>query len=247
MSVSEQQWISYTERYRKGEWRSTIFRDMVLSDLSGLTQKNDMLSILDIGCGHGFDGSSDLQRMIAHMAADYIGVEPDPEIALDDTFTQKFRCTFEDAPLEKDSVDIAFAVMVLEHLDKPEAFWEKLNVVLKKGGVFWGFTMDARHIFVFLSVFIEKIGLKNWYLDKLHGRRGDERYENYGVYYRSNSPHQMRPFTTSFSKIDFINFSKIGELDNYIPKKLQWLGRTVDRIIMRLNLPGSVLAVRVEK
>jgi len=48
-------------------------------------------------------------------------------------------------------IDIAFACMVQEHLTTPQLFFDRLCDCLKPGGIFWGFTVDARHPFVAAS------------------------------------------------------------------------------------------------
>ena len=247
MTEQQQQWLPYLLRYSNGEWRAPIFRDMILADVEKLEKRNGKLTLLDIGCGGGFDSDSKIQRSIARAAGHYIGVEPDINIELETIFNSTHRCFFQDAPIGTDSIDIAFAVMVLEHLEDPKVFWEKVYSVIKKGGIFWGFSVDARHYFVFLSLFAEKIGIKDRYLDLLHGRRGDERYENYGVYYRSNTPEQLQKLTAKFTSTVILNFYKVGQVDYYFPKKLRWLGKAFDRIAIRMGWPGSIMAVRVEK
>ena len=71
--------------------------------------------------------------------------------------------------------------MVLEHLADPRTFFEKVHTVLRPQGVFWGFTVDARHPFVTASVVSEKLHVKDLYLNIMFGKRGEGRYENYGV------------------------------------------------------------------
>ncbi len=81
-------WAPDLERYRADEWRYCIFRDMILADARRLRPKP---TILDIGCGAGFDGDVPLQRLIADVAGCDIGVEADPEILLADYFTETNR------------------------------------------------------------------------------------------------------------------------------------------------------------
>lgn len=243
----DQRWLPYLQRYSGGESRSPIFRDLILDDIKKLQQDRDQLSLLDIGCGGGFDGNAELQQSIAQAARQYVGIEPDKAIELGEFFTNTHRCFFGDAPIEQDSVDMAFAVMVIEHFERPQEFWNKVQNVLKAGGVFWGFTVDARHWFVVASVLAEKLKIKDWYLNAIHGKRGEERYENYSVYYRSNTPKQIQRLTTSFSSTAILNFHRVGQMDFYFPAKLRWLGRTIDRLAIGLGLPGSIMAVRVEK
>ncbi len=244
---TDTRWVRYLQRYLAGESRGPIFRDLILDDARELEKHRSPLSLLDIGCGGGFDGNAKLQQSIAQVAGQYIGIEPDEAIDLGDHFTGSHRCFFEDAPIEHESVDIAFAVMVMEHFENPQGFWDKVHDVLKANGVFWGFTVDARHWFVVASLLADKLKIKDWYLNALHGKRGEERYENYSVYYRSNTPKQIRKLTTPFSSTTILNFHRVGQMDFYFPAKLRWLGRTIDRLAIGLGLPGSIMAVRVEK
>lgn len=244
---ADQRWASYVSRYAKGEWRARIFRDMVLADAQVLKDDQASLAILDIGCGGGFDDDKSIQEEISHCAGQYIGIEPDQDIELGKEFTSVCRCTFENADIAPASIDIAFAVMVLEHIQDPALFWDKVHKVLKPGGVFWGFTVDARNWFVGASTVTEKLGIKDRYLDALHGKKGEERYENYGVFYRTNRPSQVRRYADRFSEVTSINLTKVGQLDFYLPRRLKRFGRILDRIAMRVGWPGAILVVRARK
>lgn len=240
-------WADYTRRYAAGEWRAPIFRDLILADVHAMKARGEKPTLLDIGCGGGFDGHAGLQRSLAEAAGRYIGVEPDPDIELSDVFSQAYHCRLEDAPIEDESVDVAFAVMVLEHIEDPATFWNEVHRILRKGGCFWGMTVDARHWFVLMSNLMERLRVKDRYLDGLHGRRGEERYENYGVFYRANTPRQIARSTSNFSNRTLLNFTRVGQLDFYIPGRLRWLGRFMDSVAISAGLPGAVMAVRLEK
>lgn len=244
--INDQVWTPYLERYHRGEWRGPVFRDLVLADAKAITQSRG-LTFLDIGCGRGFDDDATLQRTLATAAASYVGVEPDAGIALQPIFTTVHHCPFEDAPIPPASVDIAFAVMVLEHLAEPQRFWDKVHEVLADGGIFWGFTMDARHWFVTASLLAKRTRIKDYYLNALHGGRGDGRYENYPVHYRSNAPEQILQYTHAFRSVDLLNFTRVGQMDYYFPRWLRPLGHALDRFAIRRGKPGSILAMRVEK
>ena len=229
-------WAPYLERYRAGEWRDRIFRDMILADARRLSPTP---TILDIGCGRGFDGDVRLQRSIADVAGCFIGVEPDPEILLGDYFTETHRCFFEHAPLAARSVDVAYAVMVLEHLPRPQVFWDKLHDVLTDNGVFWGMTVDARHLFARLSLWMDWLRIKDFYLDHLLGRDlGVGRYRNYPTYYRTNRPRKIAQLAQSFRSCECINFSREGQWSPYLPGCLRAVADRMDRAPSGKRGPG---------
>jgi SAM-dependent methyltransferase len=237
-------WAPYLERYRRGEWRDRILHDLILDDAR---RRGGALTFLDIGCGRGFGGDLRLQQSLARAAGRYIGIEPDPAMDPGPHVSERLCCFFEEAPLPAASVDVAFANMVLEHLEEPAAFWDRLHAVLRDGGVFWGLTMDARHWFCRASLWAERLKVKDLYLTALRGRRGEARYENYPVYYRSNTPEQIARYTRRFRSCETLNFARVGQCNYYVPRLLQPLANWLDRRALRRGRPGTVLAVRVEK
>lgn len=204
-------------------------------------------TVLDIGCGHGFDGSRKLQEQIVEQASASIGIEPDTEIEINSLFTQWHRLLLEDASLQEASIDVAYAVMVLEHVSDPSRFFEDVYRVLKPGGVFWGFTVDRRHYFCAASRLLDALRLKTLYLDLFMGKRGEDRYENYATFYRCNSPKQIENLNTGFSKIDYFGLSRPGETAPAYPKVLSSFFLGMDWLIGTINLPGYLFLVRCEK
>jgi SAM-dependent methyltransferase len=234
----------YLERYRNGEWRDRILHDLILDDARS---RRGPLTLLDIGCGHGFGGDLKLQQSLAAAADQYVGIEPDPLVTPGDHVTERHCCLFEDAELPPGSIDIAFANMVLEHLPEPARFFDKLYEVLRPGGVFWGLTMDARHWFCTASLAAERLRLKDVYLTALRGRRGVDRYENYPVHYRCNTPGQIRRYVRRFAGCEFLEFARVGQLNYYVPKPLRPLTNWLDRRALKRGRPGTVLAVRLAR
>jgi len=232
-------------RYRGGEPRGVIFRDLVLGSVR--TFSPDSVTILDIGCGHGFDGNADLQRSIADRAARFIGVEPDRRIVPPPYFTEVHQCTLEHAVIAPGSVDVAYSTFVLEHVQYPDLFWAQLNKVLRSRGIFWGFTVDARHPFCLASLGLDKLRLKDVYLNCLRGRRGTERYENYPTFYRANSPRQIRHHARMFNTTTFLTVHREGQLNYYFPHAVWHFLHWAERVMIKLGLPGSMLVVKLEK
>jgi SAM-dependent methyltransferase len=242
--ASADRWAPYIARYRNGEWRDRIVHDLVVEEARRV---GPQATILDIGCGRGLDGDVPLQKSLASVAGRYIGIEPDPEIPLGDYFTETYRCRFEEAPLPPGSVDVATAVMVLEHLPEPQVFWDKLHEILAEGGVFFGLTVDARHPFCWASSWLERTGMKDLYLRLLIGERGAGRYENYPTYYRSNTPGDLSRQGHAFRELEAVNFSKVGQWNSYFPRPLHPVISMLDRRAIRAGKPGTLLLVRAMK
>jgi SAM-dependent methyltransferase len=232
------------ERYRGGTCRDRIVHDLILADAARLGER---LTFLDVGCGKGFDTDVPLQQSLVRSAGNYVGIEPDRSIELGDSIKDVRRCFFEEADLPGASVHVAFAIMVLEHLADPQPFWDKLYDVLVPGGVFWAMTVDARHWFCRASIWLEHLKLKEWYLSWLMGTRGSERYENYPVYYRCNTPEQVARRAKAFSSVQTLNLSRMGQADELFPRFLRPLSRRLEARAIRRGRPGTLLLVRAGK
>jgi SAM-dependent methyltransferase len=239
-----QQFDSYKARYRAGDWRSPIFCDMVLEDLGRMGAKP---AVLDIGCGAGFDGSLELQEKIAAVSGKYIGIEPDTAVQTAPCFNEVHRSFLVEAPVPPRSIDLAYAVMVVEHVSDPGRFLAKVAEVLRDGGVFWAFTVDLRHWAAWASLLFERLKIKERYLNSLIGERGVDRYENYPVHYRLNTPGQVARHAKEFSKIETVSFHRIGQEDYYLPKIVLPLNHGIDRLLMAVGAPGSNVAFRAVK
>ena len=232
---------SVNQRYQAGEWRSPIFKDLVIDSLGADS------TVLDIGCGHGFDHNSELQSEISGHCSRFIGIEPDNEIEIPGYFHECHLSTLENAPLEPDSIDVAYSAFVLEHVADPIEFWGAVHRSLKPGGVFWGFTVDGRHPFRMASDLLETFRLKDAYLRCVQGVRGDDRYENYPTFYRCNSPGQIQKKAAIFSSLDFLTLHRPGQLDFYFPRFVRPITRAAEAVWSSTGMPGSVLLVKATK
>ena len=238
------QWTSYIDRVRHKEWRTSVFVDLILNDARRFSHD---LTFLDIGCGRGFDDDPEVQKKLVERSARCIGIEPDHKIEVAPVFTAIHRCSLEEVPVAPDSVDIAWAVMVLEHVENPADFWNKVYESLREGGVFWGFTVDRRHPLPWLVQSMKAIGLKDRYLRYLRGANQNGDYEHYPTHYLCNSPRQIAPFVQRFRRCDFINFIRIGQVDGYLSKWARPAAHFLDAIQIMLKRPGVLLAIRCEK
>lgn len=233
------------ERYRAGTCRDRIMHDLILADAARI---GPALTFLDIGCGKGFDSDVPLQRSLARAAGRYLGIEPDPSVVPGAHIQEVHRCLFEQSSLPPASVHIAFAIMVLEHVPAPQPFWDRVYEVLVPGGVFWALTVDARHWFCVASTWSEKLRVKELYLRWLLGVRGTgERYENYPVHYRCNTPAAVEHYAQEFSSVRTWNLAKIGQCDPIFPRSLRPLSHRLDSRAIRRQKPGTLLVIRAEK
>jgi len=232
------------ERYRRGEWRTPIFRDLILTDIV----KRKPAVVLDIGCGSGFDGEPAISKFLADHSCRYIGIEPDESVAKPDFVTEMHRSIFESAAIQPASVDVAFAVMVLEHIKTPKLFMAAVSRVLKPGGVFWGFTVHSRHWFSKISQIMEWLSLKNVYLNQRFGPIGaGARYENYPTFYRLNREEDFRNCANDFSQSEIYALDRAGQAISYFPQFLKPLARFCDGVVCRMANPGALLIVRLGK
>jgi SAM-dependent methyltransferase len=235
---------TFQNRYNAGENRTKICYEMVANDIAN---RRTRPTVLDIGCGTGFFNDVDAQRALAAQSARYIGVEPDPSVNPGEHINALHRAEFLAAPVEPQSIDIAFAVMVIEHLADPQPFWNKVHEVLKPGGVFWGFTVDRRSLFAIGSLATEKLKIKDMYLNVMMGRRGEDRWMNYPVYYRSNTPRHVAQHTKQFARCNVINLACIGDFHAIVPKQLTPITDRYEAWVIRTKRPGTLLAIRAEK
>lgn len=244
LSLSHADRERYLSRYAAGEWRAEVFADMVASDLRRFGPD---CTVVDVGCGDGFDDSEALQRRLVQLAGYAIGVEPDPDTQVADCFHQVHRTILEEAPIRPATVHVAYAVMVAEHVPAPDRFMAKIADILVDGGVFWSFTVDLRHWASWASLLLEKVAVKDFYLDRLHGKRGEDRYSNFPVHYKLNTPAAAVRHASSSLHVETINFARIGAEDFNLPRILRPVNHVVDRFLGAVGAPGSNLVVRTTR
>jgi SAM-dependent methyltransferase len=240
------EWHRWLERLARGEWRTPIFYEMVSAEIQRRAG-HGLPTVLDIGCGKGFDGELRYQAQLAQQAGRFIGIEPDPSVDLPDVFTEVFRSSLEDAPIRPGSVDVAYAVMVMEHVATPELFWRRLYEMLAPGGVFLAFSVNGAHWFAAVSRILGALRLKTAYLNLLHGRRGSERYEDYPVFYRTNTRRKVSKWARGFTEVSTIPCGPVGQVAYYVPERLQAPVRSFDKFVYRLIPEPMNLTIRAVK
>lgn len=226
-------------------WRTPVFAQLILDDLGRMSRP---VVTLEIGCGLSFDGDPGIQRELAGAADLCIGVEPDPGVEPQAVFGRVFSTTLEGADIEPGSVDLAYSVMVMEHVDDPRTFMEAIHTVLKPGGVYWGFTIDRRHWYSHIADLLSKTGLKSRYLDWLYGRQDEgERYLDYPTTYKLNAPGDFGPFDSLFSDISVWNTGATESVALYAPRPFRGVVRALESWRVGRGGARSELAVRLVK
>jgi SAM-dependent methyltransferase len=239
-------WRTWRSRLNGQEWRTPVFFEIVSGEIrarSGATRP----TVLDIGCGCGFDGEARFQEALAAQAARFIGIEPDLNIHPPKIFSEVFRTLLEDAPIARGSVDVAYAIMVLEHVADPVRFWSRLYDILAPGGVFVAFSVNGAHWVAPLTRLLSATRLKTVYLDLLKGKRGSERYADYPVYYRTNTPDQVRRVAGAFRNVETLTFGAIGDAAFYAPQKLRPIVRGADKLAYKLRGQRTNIIIRAER
>jgi SAM-dependent methyltransferase len=239
-------WRNWRSRLNSQEWRTPVFFEIVSREIRSRSGARHP-TVLDIGCGCGFDGETRFHEALAAQAGRLIGVEPDLNMPPPKIFSQVFQTLLEDAPIPRGSVDVAYAIMVVEHVADPERFWTRLYDVLAPGGVFIAFSVNGAHWCSQLIRLMSAVRLKSVYLDLLRGRRGSERYADYPVYYRTNTTEQVRRLARGFRSVETLTFGAVGEAAFYAPHSLRPMVRWVDQVAYKLREQRINILIRAER
>jgi SAM-dependent methyltransferase len=105
---------------------------------------------LDVGCGRGTQEDDPVRvrrdlRILRGKCAEVIGIDLDPAAA-ENPFVDEFRMIEPDGrwPVESESVDLALADFVVEHVEDPAAFFAEAARVVRPGGHIALRTINAR-------------------------------------------------------------------------------------------------------
>lgn len=245
-TAGRDQWKIWLNRLDSRDWRTPVFFEIVSREISA-RHRTARPTVLDIGCGLGFDGEVGFQQAFSEQAGRFIGIEPDTTIEPPKFFSEVHRTTLEDAPIAPGSVDVAYAVMVMEHVSDPAAFWSRLYDILAPGGVFLAFSVNGAHWFAPLTRVMSLAGLKTAYLNLVHGRRGTERYADYPVYYRTNTSKQIELHARNFRSLEVMMFGATGNVASYAPRPLQPVVRSIDKLAYRLFRQSINILIRAER
>ena len=130
--------------YETGEYRKKLKEDL---DARKLVLEHDQLqfytlksffpeslrdkSIMDVGCGAG-----SLLDMLKGISKTQLGIEPTDILrkALIKKNYQIFSSLSEAMKENRDSIDFAFSIQVIEHVNNPRVFLEEIRELIRPGG-----------------------------------------------------------------------------------------------------------------
>ena len=192
---------------------------------------------VDIGCGGGIGGSQERLRAVRTAADELWGIEPDVDAARPhgafDTF---LHASVETAGLPDGRFDLAYSVMVMEHVVDPEAFLRSVRASLKPGGTYMFLTVNGRHYFARLALAARTLRIDETLLRLVRKHEDVERY-HHPLQYRCNVPRVIDrlAFRTGFEPPQYVFVEEEGPVD-YMRgplrpalRALQWKRSVVQR------------------
>lgn len=220
-----------------------VFKDLLREEVMCLDSGS---TVLDIGCGSGIGRESTTQQWVASQVKALWGVEPDVEVEVPSCFANVWRSNFEDASIAPASVDFAYAFMVLEHVEKSDAFLDKLFECLKPGGVFLAATINAKGFFARVARLSASVGLQKQVL--AIARPQALKDYHYPAVYKLNT----RAYWTQakekygFSKCETLVVDS-DEWFPYFPKKIRWSAHIVRAVFQRSEDTYPYMFLRLKK
>lgn len=214
--------LAGTFSYGKVSDRRHLFTRFVVAEVARVRGEGvERVRCLDVGCGSGMARDPAYTRRVRGAVEEMVGVEPDPAArATQDLFDRIHRTRLEEAPVEAGSVHLAYAFMVMEHVEDPEAFLASLRRMLHPRGAFLFLTPNGRHYFSRIAAMLQRVGLDEAVLRRVRGRKVEEYH--YPVFYRFNRPDDVRRHAAraGFGEVS-LAFFEGREAHHYFPGPLR--------------------------
>lgn len=186
LSLEEQNRLRDEYRSRHPEWRpaTEVYAGLVRTHLRPES------ILLDLGCGRG-----GLVEQLGHPLTQIVGIDPDLTSLREHRLPLPRAQAFSHhLPLPADSIDLAFASWVLEHLPTPRADFGEIARVLRPGGAFVFLTPNKGHPLALLNRLLGRVArLQGWLVDRLYGRASADTFP---TWYRANSVDDLKQLAT---------------------------------------------------
>lgn len=219
--------------------RQRLFAELIAGELK---MRSTPTRVLDIGCGTGLGTGGDRVECLAlirQAATELWGVEPDPAINPEHGLLDHLiHALLEDADLPEHYFDVAYAFLVMEHVQQPDRFLHALYRCLKPGGVFVFLTLNSRHYFTRIAKLSKQIRVDEWLLRQLRPAEIDDYH--YPVAYRFNNPRAIERMgqANGFPCSEFV-FQETNSPQPYFPGPLRPVMHVLDGV--RAKKPESLL------
>lgn len=186
---------AFLERFPEAKFGGFSYTDGTVAFYAHLAAmiRPDM-TVADIGCGRGTQADDPVQfrrelRILRGKASKVVGLDVDP-VAKENPFIDEFRMIEGDRWEAADAeFDVCVADFVLEHIERPDAFFAELARVTKPGGVVALRTTNVRSY----------VGLASRLIPNRHHAKVATRVQErrkaedvFPTYYRCNTPGKLR-------------------------------------------------------
>jgi len=202
--------------------RRELFSNIVAGEVARRTNP----VVLDIGCGSGMGVGERKQEFVHRIrkhCSHLVGIEPDESVQrIENLHDEIHHCLFEDTPLEENSIDVAYSHFVMEHVEDPDRFMEKLNFVLKPGGVYLFITPNGKSYFVLMTKFFSRLKIVDWLLPKLKGYDSVADY-HYPVFYKFNHEKEIVHYGEIYGFDSEIAYYERHGAKSYFPSPFGWM------------------------
>jgi len=153
-------------------WDDRMLRERIMQHLTPASV------VLDFGAGAGIVNHMDFRDRAGHIC----GVDLDPRVEHNPLLHEGKRFDGGTIPYPDETFDVVFADNVLEHLAEPQAVFDEIARVLKRGGVFLFKTPNAWHYVPLISR-LTPLSFHQ-FVNKRRGRAEDDTFP---THYRANS------------------------------------------------------------
>ncbi len=240
------QQLQLAYNFRNISDRRRVFTNLIVQELKSRANP----TVLDIGCGCGMARENSWQWAIRPYAGTYLGIEPDPNmVPAQGLYDQTQTAVMETSRLPENSVDVAYSWMVMEHVENPVAFCEKLYSVLKPGGVYFYSTPNIKHYFTFVAKFLKQLKIDEMVLNMIRKQEQVEDY-HYPVQYKFNDERTVAEVANQvgFDQPQFAYVEVEGPI-NYFPGPTKLLFHALAWKRTKIQRPDALLTMmgRIQK
>lgn len=230
--------------------RVQLFLSVIASEAAAQAARNGPIRGLDIGCGKGIGLYPEATLSLTKCFDDAWGIEPDVMVEQPrGAFSRVINGTLESADLPRESVDVAYSYMVMEHVEDPVKFFRAIGAALKPGGTYTFLTVNGWHYFTLLADAMRRLRLDEIVLRRLVGKESVESY-HYATRYRCNTASQLRAACAAAGLCEpELAFVERGGRLGYLPGMLDIVRRVGDakRVLVQQKQCLLELFCRVRK